>query len=449
MSRLSFYTALAAAKVTYLAIKILNKSSGTSFAGMMTLKICPEFLKYCRAYIRQGKNSATVTGTNGKTTTSGLLAHILEENNKKVLHNLKGANMLTGIANVFALEISPFKKKFDYAVIESDEAYLTKLYDYYKSDFLIVTNLFRDQLDRYGELASTAGFIRDAIEKSSDTLILNADDPLVTNLGSSLGERKTVFYGFEEVKFGDDVHNSDSNAPTEAFNCICGEALRYEKRFMAQEGHYHCSSCGYTRPDPDYKGFVTIHADYSDLKILSKNGEYNFKIGLIGLYNAYNALAAITCALEQNILPDTIEKALKTYRAIFGRAERRVINGHNTLIQLIKNPAGASEVLKTVDLNSDIIVAINDNYADGRDISWLWDSDFEQLQGAKKTVIASGTRANDTALRLKYAGVPQEKIIVEEDIKKAIMLSAKNNSDEKITILPSYTALLKINKMKF
>ena len=170
----------------------------------------------------------------------------------------------------------------------------------------------------------------------------------------------------------------------------------------------------------------------------------------MGLYNAYNVLGAVACAMENGIDYQTIKKAVSTYKSIFGRAERRIINGHKTLIQLIKNPTGASEVLKTVDLSSNIVIAINDNYADGRDISWLWDSDFEQLKNAQKLVITSGIRAKDMATRLKYAGIPQEKIIVEEDIKSAIALAAKSdNIEERITILPSYTALLKISKMKF
>ena len=221
-------------------------------------------------------------------------------------------------------------------------------------------------------------------------------------------------------------------------------------QFFAQEGHYHCKECGFKRPEPNYKGFVKIYSDYSLLKIKHNNEEFEFKINLVGLYNAYNALGAIACAIENGVDYETIKDAVSTYKSIFGRAERRIINGHKTLIQLIKNPTGASEVLKTVDLNSNIVIAINDNYADGRDISWLWDSDFEQLKNAQKLVITSGTRAKDMATRLKYAGISQDKIIVEEDIKSAIALAAKSdNIEERITILPSYTALLKISKMKF
>jgi UDP-N-acetylmuramyl tripeptide synthase len=429
----------------YLAIKVLNKSSGTSFIGMTMLKICPDFLSYCRKYV---KNKAfTVTGTNGKTTTSGLLAHIFEREDKKVIHNVKGANMLTGVANTFALNVRPFKR-FDYAVIESDEAYLTKLYDYFNADCLLVTNLFRDQLDRYGELATTAGFIKNAIDKNpSLTLILNADDPLVTNLGKG---RDALFYGVEEVEICSDVHKSTSNAPTEVFNCVCGKPLKYSKQFFAQQGHYYCEECGFRRPEPQFKGRVKVYANYSDLSVEYNGKTYEFRVNLIGLYNAYNALGAISCALFAGVDYNTIKTAVESYQSIFGRTEKRVINGHETLIQLIKNPTGASEVLKTVDLNSNIVIAINDNYADGRDISWLWDSDFEQLKNAQKLVITSGIRAKDMALRLKYAGIEQEKIIVEEDIKSAIELASKSeDSSEKITILPSYTALLKITKMKF
>ena len=341
-------------------------------------------------------------------------------------------------------------KKYDYAVIESDEAYLTKLYDDFNSDILVVTNLFRDQLDRYGELSTTASFIQNAIDKNKNLkLILNADDPLVTNFGKG---RKAVYYGFEEVEFCSDVHSASSNAPTEVFNCVCGEELKYNKQFFAQEGHYSCEYCGYKRPEPDYKGYAKIYSDYSELKITVPDGmSYEFRVNLVGLYNAYNALASICCALEIGKIPyEVIKNAAVSYKSIFGRAEKRVINGHDTLIQLIKNPTGASEVLKTVDLNSNIVIAINDNYADGRDISWLWDSDFEQLKDANKLVITSGIRAKDMALRLKYAGIAQDRIIVEEDVKKAIELAAKSeDKDEKVTILPSYTALLKISKMKF
>lgn len=437
ISKLKFYLSLIIARCAYLGIKLLNKSSGTSFVGMVVLKICPDFLKHCSKYIK--KHIVTITGTNGKSTTSGLIAHILETANQKVVHNLKGANMLTGVANVFALSVEPFKR-FDYAVIESDEAYLTKLYDYMKSDYLVVTNLFRDQLDRYGELSTTAGFIKNAIDKNPDLkLILNADDPIVATFNTT---KYTVFYGIENVEY-DCSYEHNSNAPSEVFNCACGEELKYSKQFFAQQGHYYCPKCGYKRHKCDYPADVKVYNDYSIITVQNREISFEFKINLAGLYNAYNALAAIAFGFETGLNQEEIQKALDTYHAIFGRTEKRIINGNPTIIQLIKNPTGASEVLKTVDLKSNIVIAINDNYADGRDISWLWDSDFEQLKNAKKLVITSGTRANDMATRLKYAGIPQEKIIVEPNLKKAI---DKATMAGKTTILPSYTALLKIEK---
>ena len=436
---LQFYLSLIIARCAYIGIKLLNKSSGTSFVGMLTLKICPNFLSHCSKYIR--KDIVTITGTNGKSTTSGIIAHILETANQKIIHNLKGANMLTGVANVFALTVRPFER-FDFAVIESDEAYLTKLYDYMKSDYLVVTNLFRDQLDRYGELNTTASFIKNAIAKNPDLkLILNADDPLVATFDNT---KYAVYYGFENVEY-DCNYEHKSNAPAEAFNCPCGEPLEYSKRFFAQEGHYYCTKCGYKRHKCDYSANVKVYNDYSEMIVNNKGIDYKFIVNLAGLYNAYNALAAIAFAFEKGLNQVEIQKALDTYHAIFGRTEKRIINGNQTVIQLIKNPTGASEVLKTVDLNSNIVVAINDNYADGRDISWLWDSDFEQLKDARQLVITSGIRANDMATRLKYAGIPQDKIIIEPNIKKAIDIAT---SAGKTTILPSYTALLKINNEK-
>lgn len=408
---------------------------------MFTLKTNPDFLNFCSKYILHEKIS--VTGTNGKTTTAGLIAQILEANNKEVIHNAQGANMLTGIANVFATNIVP-SKRYDNCVLESDEAYLSKLYDYMKLDYLVVTNLFRDQLDRYGELDTTAKKIQSAIDKNKDlVLLLNADDPLVANLGH---DNKKLYYGFENIEFAET--HTISHAPAEMFNCICGKPLEYSKRFYAQQGHYYCS-CGYKRPKCDYQGNAKIYNDYIEISVLHNGEETHYTFDSIGLYNAYNALAAISMALEIGYKQEEIQNALNTYKAMFGRAEKTEFNGHKTIIQLIKNPAGASEVLKTVDLSSKILIAINDNFADGRDVSWLWDAEFELLKDTEKTIVTSGIRANDMALRLKYAGVPSEKIKVVPDLFEAVEeVSSSEDKTERVTIMPSYTALLQIKNYK-
>jgi UDP-N-acetylmuramyl tripeptide synthase len=424
------------------AIAALHRSAGTSFVGLVMLKICPKFLTYCRNYVKKGV--ITITGTNGKTTSAGLIASILEGNSQRVVHNEKGANMLTGVANALALEILPFKR-FDYYVLESDEAYLTKLYDYLQSDYLLVTNLFRDQLDRYGELDTTAKKIQDAINKNEKLKVfLNADDPMVANLAQ---DREKIYFGFNKVEI---VSNAIvSHAPAETVNCpVCGEALKYTDRFFAQQGHYYCD-CGYQRPQCQYTADVKIYEDYCMLKIYSLLGDFEFNVGLIGMYNAYNALAAIAVGLELGYSQNEIQNALNSYQPIFGRAEKIIMRGHPALVQLIKNPTGASEAIKTVDLNSHILIMINDNYADGRDVSWLWDADFEYLKNTKNSIVVSGHRANDMAVRLKYAGVPTDKIVVINKISHSIeYLLNTLDINEKLTILPTYTALLKMQTLR-
>ena len=448
----SFLFSLFTAKAIKLGLDITKLSAGTSIIGKIVLKICPDFLSHTNKYIETKIN---VTGTNGKTTTSGLISHLLKESGSSVINNELGANMIQGVVNAIALQLNPLKK-YNYSVIESDEAFLEVIYDKFEADYLVVTNLFRDQLDRYGELATTKRFIQNGIDKGANNkgekpvLILNADDPLVASFD---GGREHIFYGVKEVNYEDGLKPSESHTE-EAFNCPnCGKPLTYDKKFYAQQGHYYCE-CGYRRPEPKYKANVTLYKTHS---VLYVNGE-GFEVPLVGLFNAYNALASIALCKELGIEANDIQKNLKTFKVAFGRSEIKYLNGKRTLIQLIKNPIGANEVLKTVDLDSNLLIIINDNYADGRDVSWLWDAEFEVLNPtpqspparggkAQKEIIVSGSRANDMALRLKYAGVDTDRIKVISDIEKAVDYVGKS-ADNNITILPTYTALLKLDKMK-
>lgn len=433
MKRLSFYFSLIFARISYFLMRATKISSGTAIIGLFVQKICPDFLRYANDLITEKK--VNITGTNGKTTTSGLISHILKNDNKKIVNNALGANMLNGIVNALSLQLNPFKKA-EYSVIECDEAFVEVLYEKMDADYLLVTNLFRDQLDRFGELTFTKKLIQNGIDKKADLqLVLNADDPLVASFNYK--NKQPIFYGIENVTYRDGLEHKPSMAE-EAFTCPCGNALKYSKKFYAQQGHYYCD-CGYKRPELKYKADVTIYKTHS---ILNINGE-EFKVPLVGLFNAYNALGAIALAKELGI--KNIQENIQTFKVAFGRSEVKYLNGKRTLIQLIKNPAGASEVLKSVDLESNILICINDNYADGRDTSWLWDADFEAIKDAQKEIIVSGIRANDMALRLKYADIKNIKVI--HDINKAIEYVDKQASGD-ITILPTYTALLKISKMK-
>jgi len=346
-----------------------------------------------------------------------------------------GANMLNGVVNALSLQINPFKKS-QYSVIELDEANVELVYNDFDADYLLITNLFRDQLDRYGELATTKKFIQNGIDLKSDiTLILNADDPLVASFES----KNKIYYGISEIVFEDGLQPSATKTE-EVFTCSCGKNLNYSKKFYAQQGHYYCD-CGFRRPEVKYEAKVTLYKNHS---VVNMRG-VDYTVPLVGLFNAYNTIGAIAVASELGI--KNIKESLLSFKVAFGRSEVKTLNGKRTLIQLIKNPVGANEVLKTIDKISNLLIIINDNYADGRDISWLWDAEFEFLKDSKKEIVVSGTRADDMALRLKYAGVPVEKIKVINDIKKAVDYVGKN-SDNDITILPTYTALLKLNKLK-
>lgn len=430
MKKIRFYIAILFAHLSYFLLRITKLSAGTSVIGKFVLKICPDFLTYSNKYI---KTKINVTGTNGKTTTSGLISHLIKSQGYKIVNNALGANMLTGVVNALAISLG-ITKIFDCSIIESDEAYLAKIYDQFDADYLVVTNLFRDQLDRYGELATTKKLIQNGIDKKPNlTLLLNADDPLVASFE---GQNK-IFYGIENVYFADESLKIKSSTE-ESFNCPCGKPLSYSKKFFAQQGHYYCS-CSYKRPEAKYKANVMIYKTHSTITLNGKK----YEVPLVGLFNAYNALAAISLCLELGI--NNIEENLQSFKVAFGRSEVRYLNDKRTLIQLIKNPIGANEVLKTINKDSSILIIINDNYADGRDVSWLWDAEFEHLNKVSKEIVVSGSRAKDIALRLKYAGINNIKII--DDIKEAVSYIGQS-SESDITILPTYTALLTIDKMK-
>lgn len=442
---------IATAKTVSLMLKVAKSSGGTSLPGKLARKIYPDVFKDLISQV-QGEIFA-VTGTNGKTTTSGLIAAILNANNRKIVHNRKGANMLTGITSA-VIEQSSITGKLtaDTALLEMDEAYLSLAVDEFLPHILLVTNLFRDQLDRYGELDTTAKKIQLAIDKVAAKkedfkVILNADDPMVSMLGE-YSAVKRVFYGLEQINFVN--CDSEIKAPQEIVSCRCGNKVKYTKTFYGHIGHYNCD-CGYNRPTPDIKATAEIYVDHSILHVKTHDKEeFEVKVNLPGLYNAYNALGAVALCLHAQIPVEDIQNGAKAYSTVFGRAESTVIKGKKALIQLIKNPIGATEVLRTVkdDRNSRILIIINDNYADGRDVSWLWDANFDLLANHQHEITVSGVRASDMAVRLKYAGINSSSIKVIEDIKEAIEYAADTTPvDQKLYVLPTYTALLSMQNV--
>jgi len=447
MKKLIYNCAILITKATSALIKLVHAGAGTNLPGRIARRIAPDILSHL---INQSKKEIiVVTGTNGKTTTSGFVAGILRQDGRKTAHNKRGANMLSGLTAAMIQESSlNGYLNADHCLLEIDEAFFVKAVDEFNPEYLIVTNLFRDQLDRYGELDTTAKKIKQAIAKTISikplTLVLNADDPNVAALGDNF-ELKKVYYGFNEVEFVN--QEGKITAPAEVAACSCGEKYNYSKIFYGHLGHYYCN-CGKSRQQPEIIASVKVEPESSILNISSKNqGEFKVKINMPGLYNAYNALAAISLSLELGISKEIIIVGLENYSTVFGRAELTYLKGMPTMIQLIKNPIGATEVLRTVkdDPKSRMLIIINDNYADGRDVSWLWDANFELLSGYKKLVVTSGVRASDMAVRLKYAGISKENIKPIENIKNAIDYSLKQLEEgEKLYIMPTYTALLEM-----
>ncbi len=443
-------SSILATKFTKSVITRMNAGGGTNLPGRIARKIHPLILAELIGQTK--KDIIVVTGTNGKTTTAGFISGILNSADNTVAHNKMGANMLPGITCAIIDNASlTGKMDKDYTLLEIDEAYCTKAVDEFAPDLFLVTNLFRDQLDRYGELDTTAKKIREAIEKTAAKkrvkVALNADDPIVSFICKDVDNVDTLFYGFEKIQF----LNQESNiaGAKEVAACSCGCKLEYKKIFYGHVGHYNCG-CGKHRPDVEVIANATIDINHTDLNIFSEEtGEFNVRLNMPGLYNAYNALGAIAVAIDLKISKEKIIEGLNNYNTIFGRAETKLINGKITLIQLIKNPIGATEVLRTVreDKNNKLLIIINDDYADGRDVSWLWDANFELLNKYDKQVVTSGIRAGDMAVRLKYAGISSKNIYIEENIKKAVKHCIDNiNEGEKLYILPTYTALLYLQK---
>jgi len=444
----AFGAKLAAARAVGTASRISGRGGGTTLPGRLLLRMEPDALR--RLGARLGGGTTIVSATNGKTTTAGMIAAALAAAGRTPVHNRAGSNMTWGVATAL------LEQDGDEGLFEVDEAWLPRVAAELDPSLIVLGNLFRDQLDRYGEMETLADAWGEVVagRAGAARFVLNADDPTIADLGREADGRTragVAYFGIEDASQA----LPELQHAFDAKHCRrCGQPYAYERAFVGHLGHYSCPGCGATRPRPDVAatGIELRGMDGSRVELRTPAGPLRLELPLPGLYNVYNALAAVTAALELGIAADAIATALAEMRAAFGRVETIEVGGASVSILLVKNPAGTNEVLRTLRLEADgegldLWIALNDGIADGRDVSWVWDADFELLEGAVRRVTCAGTRAAEMALRLKYAGWPAGAIAVEGDIEASFDWAVAEAPGRRLFALPTYTALLELRTM--
>jgi UDP-N-acetylmuramyl tripeptide synthase len=442
------------------ALSRLQGGGATSAPGKVLMRLEPSAIGALGARLPQG--SVLLSATNGKTTTAAMAAAIFERAGISLVHNQAGANMAGGIATTLLGAARPHGRMAgELGLFEVDELWLASLVEQLHPRAILLGNLFRDQLDRYGELDTIAERWGQALRGSPARLVLNADDPQVADLGRERAE--VLHFGIDD----DSLAMPGMAHAADAKHCRrCGAPYSFDAIYLGHLGHYHCESCGQTRPAPAVTATeVTLEGVRSARFLLrAPGGEAQVKLGLPGLYNVYNAVAAAALASALEVPFDAIVAGLSQTTAAFGRGEAVTLSldgtgsrtgpdGQRELrILLVKNPAGANEVLRTLVLEPgehDLLGVLNDNTADGRDVSWIWDADFELLARRVRRVTCSGTRAEELALRLKYAGIDTKRIHVQGDLARALREAAAEGppSGAPLYALPTYTAMLALREL--
>ncbi len=437
---------LAASRAVGELVRRTGRGGGTSLPGKVLLALEPEAISELSARLARG--SVVVSATNGKTTTAAMVASVLDRAGVPIVHNRAGANMAGGVAStLLAAARGTGRIDGELGLFEIDEFWLDRVAPQLKPRGILLGNLFRDQLDRYGELDTIAdrwAAVASSPAGRSARLVLNADDPLIADLGRS--SPAVTYFGVEDpsVAIPEMQHASDSK------HCRrCGAAYVYDVVYLGHLGVYRCPSCGAERPAPAVaaEGIVFEGTRGSSFELVTPSGRAPVELPLPGLYNVYNALGAAALCLSLDVGLDVVVAGLRSVRAAFGRAERIAVGDVELQVLLIKNPAGANEILRTLVLEPselDLLAILNDRTADGHDVSWVWDADFEMLAPRVGRVTCAGTRAAELAVRLKYAGVPAERLHVVPGTAAGLDAALSDAASGRLYVLPTYTALLEL-----
>ena len=440
----------AAGKLTREGLRATGRG-GTALPGLVALTVDPNFITALSSGLHHGV--ICVSGTNGKTTTARMLADITRAAGWQPIHNRSGSNLDRGVAAALLADANwSGEPRGDVGLFEIDEASLPSAISRLKPKVVVVTNLFRDQMDRYYELDTLAKRIGEALATlpADTTFVLNADDPLVANL-AVLRDAKTIFFGVDDESVGGTIPQAISDAT----RCPrCKAPLQYTRVVLAHVGAWSCPSCGLARPPREVSATkVVLGESWSEISLAGTIGDIfaPVRIPIPGLYNTYNALAAIAAARALDIGLTEATRALANFRPAFGRLETVDLEGRTLRLVLVKNPAGfnaAIGALLETGRKPRLLAALNDRDADGRDVSWIWDADFEALAPAVEHAVITGVRGRDLALRFKYAGLSKERIEVVDDwsaaLERAVSLAPR---ETEIVVLATYTAMQELREV--
>ena len=415
-----------------------GRGGGTTLPGKLLWKLDPAAIDALATRLPQG--SVAVSATNGKTTTTAMVAEILRPH-VRVAHNDSGANLVSGVASAL-LEA----RDAELGLFEVDEGALPEVSRRVRPKALLLCNLFRDQLDRYGELELVAGRWRAAVAALPHAqLVVNGDDPQVGALARPGGR----VFGLDDPRVARPAlqHAADSKY------CLrCGTPYEYAAAYVGHLGDYRCPNCGHARPPLDVtaRDIELRGLDGAAFTLVAAEGEARVELRLPGLYNVYNALGAASLAVALGIGLDDVRDGLARFSAAFGRFERIPIGDRRVLMLLIKNPAGANEAIRTLvegAASRVAVIALNDGIADGRDVSWIWDVDFEPLLDGLDRLVASGSRAAELALRFAYGGFDRDRIEVVPSLDAALDRGLElTPAGGELTVLPTYTAMLALRR---